>query len=496
MWVAAFMRIGVYGMWILAIAGVLLEGRRVPHRIRHGLRRTRVQCDGGQCCSSLFINRSCVYSNLYYSERRFRVMLDRGRNRGDYVFDRYAVASGLRPHAIHPFFFPELGVWDPNVSYHGGYEWREGTFLVFSGGPHGNWAHAMLDNLYSIWLAACKFGLDLAMEMSFTGIVLDTIPTPQENPIIEQFRTFLGGLEFEREWPAGAAYKFQRVVAGTGQMGLGTPGTDYVLPGRKFNALQKMRDRFYYRYGLALPRATVSSLELRSARQERLHVMFVPNRRDYGGILDIDGSKMHDLVWARPWYAYRYLDWGLPFHDRLHVIREADIAVTGVGTGACNLFLLSDGAVIVNLGTSERTGFMGFQEEFLFAAMYWVRMVYPTYEQYARMSQDTAMELIDAGRDLILSDFDTTQAVDGRVNFSPVGRAASEYLQEDLRTWSAFVGNFVQDPVAGYDDQCLNFFEKIICRTGPWASERCSRVNASRIEGFMQLYGIRCSTTR
>lgn len=488
------MRVGLFYACclILGLAG-MLEARQ--HRIRPGLQWTRVRCDDGQCCSSLFINRTCMYSNLYYSERRFRAVLDRLGNWGDYTFDTSAVASGLRPHAIHPFFFPEPAVWDVNLS-NKQHEYRPGTFLVFTGGPHGNWAHAMLDNLYSIWLAACKFGLDLAMEGDFTGIVLDTIPTPQENPIIEQFRTFLGGLEFEREWPGGAAYKFQRVVAGTGQMGLVTPGTDYVLPGRKFNALQKMRDRFYYRYGLALPRATVSSLELRSVGQERLRVMFVPNRRDYGGILDIDGSKMHDLVWSRPWYAYRYLDWGLPFHDRLHVIREADIAVTGVGTGACNLFLLSDGAVIVNLGTSERTGFMGFQEEFLFAAMYWVRMVYPTYEQYARMSQDTAMELIDAGRDVILSDFDTTQAVDGRVNFSPVGRAASEYLQEDLRTWSAFVGNFVQDPVVGYDEQCLNFFEKIICRTGPWGSERCSPVNASRIEGLMQLYGIRCSTTR
>ena len=39
---------------------------------------TDVVCDGGDCCDSLFINRSCMWRNLYFLDGEFRALLVRG----------------------------------------------------------------------------------------------------------------------------------------------------------------------------------------------------------------------------------------------------------------------------------------------------------------------------------------------------------------------------------------------------------------------------------
>ena len=443
---------------------------------------TSIECDDGECCSSIFINRSCLYSNLYYSQGKFSMLLNPNET---VAFESHGVASGIcHPPEydwIHPFFYPI-----PTHNLQTTFQYRRGTFLILTGAPHGNWAHAILDNLYSIWLLACKFNLDSSPD--FTAVVLDTMPsTPGPTPQQDNFMVFLGGLEFQREWPADAMYRFERVAAGTGHMGLSSPGTDYVLPGRKYDALKKMRTRFYAQYRKQLPLIRLLSLENRT--NAALNVLFVPNRRDYNGILS---TSMQGVVGASG-YVFALLDWALPFTDRLDLIRDADIGVTGVGTGACNLFLQSDGTVVVNLGTRERSGSMSFQEEYLFAAMYWVRLVYPTYEQYRRMSPGVAMELIDAGKEMILSGFDSSRTAQGSVNFSPIGRAGSYYFGTDIKAWGAFVGSYLQNPGAGFDLNCFNMVERLLCRTGPWGNNQCSVTNESLIRSLRSEYGIQCS---
>eukprot|EP00291_Cryptomonas_curvata_P027907 CAMPEP_0172205512 /NCGR_PEP_ID=MMETSP1050-20130122/32661_1 /TAXON_ID=233186 /ORGANISM="Cryptomonas curvata, Strain CCAP979/52" /LENGTH=322 /DNA_ID=CAMNT_0012884407 /DNA_START=588 /DNA_END=1556 /DNA_ORIENTATION=- len=320
-----------------------------------------------------------------------------------------------------------------------------------------------------------------------TAVVLDTMDTPPETVQHENFRVFLGGLEFQRDWPADAMYRFERVAAGTGHMGLSTPGTDYVMPGRKYDALLKMRTRFYTMYQRHLPLIRASSMENRS--DAIMNVLIVPNRRDYNGVLS---REMQELVTASG-YVFTYLDWALSFADRLDLIREANIGVTGVGTGACNLFLQSDGTVVVNLGTTERSGSLSFQEEYLFAAMYWVRLVYPTYEQFKQMSPAVAMQLINAGKDMILSNFDSSRTVQGEVNFSPIGKAGSYYFGTDFTAWGAFVGSYVQDPAAGFDSGCLNMVERVLCRTGPWGTNRCSVTNESLIHSLCLQHNVPCA---
>jgi hypothetical protein len=317
---------------------------------------TRVACDGGACCDGLYINRSCAWTNLYFYEKTFHALV---LNASALSYDLHAVASGIRQFpqqlSVHPVFFPSITAFDNEealAAFTSRFKPLTGPHIIISGGAHFNPAHAILDEVYSAWLCACKFNLDAER---LVALSLDTGLTDSADPThVGISRTFLGDLLFVRDWGPDAAFRFDLALAGVGQMGLSTPGSDYVMPGRRFDALRKMRNRFYRAYGHPPPLARASS-----RRQGPLSVLLVPNRRPSHGILTPD---MIPLLSAAGFQAL-YLDFGqLSYGERLPLFREADIMVTGVGTGAMNAVFLSDGAVIVNLGTTERSGSLSFQE--------------------------------------------------------------------------------------------------------------------------------------
>ena len=454
--------------------------------------KTRVICDDGDCCSGIFINRSCVWSNLYYFNRKFHALAVSNDPATEFKYELHAVSSGIRHPPqykdVHPFFFPEIKTFETAQAleeFASAFDHRRGVHLILSGGPHGNFGHAILDELYSIFVATCKFNLESTPHM--TAIILDTFPDksgPKDNfPI---FRTAAGELLFEFDWDHLAKFRFERAVVGAGHMGLSTAGTDYVMAGRRYDALKKLRDRFYTRFERPPAIVRSSSMQLRSAT-DRTVLMIVPNRRYQGGL--IDGLT---ALAAAAGYEVTTLNFGLPQADRLPIIRRCDVAFTGVGTGSVNLFLLSDGAVLANAGTSERSGHMSFQEEYLFAAMYWTRVVYPTYEQYRGMSPPVALDMVNEGRRLILTDFDCGPTAPGEANLSPVGRAAAEYFSHDLQAWGAFVGSYLVRP-GEFDEGCFNMAERVLCEAGPWGAGRCAPLDKERLRQAREKHGACCS---
>ena len=435
---------------------------------------TSVVCDKGDCCDGYFINRSCVWRALYYFGGLFHAV---SNHPGQFSPHLHMVASGIRPHVHHPFFFPEI-----SSTVHVNATMMRGTFLMLSGGPHGNFAHAMLDEMYSIWLAARKFGFGGDDAESLACVILSTGLTPDFPAILQIFNTVLGGCMFQKDWPISAAYVFERVVVGAGQMGLSTPGTDYVMPGRQLDALRRLRARFYSRYAVLAPVARGSSKENRS---QRMVVLAVPNRRPSNGVLDRTWGSSVEAAG----FEFAFLDWSLSFGARLELLRRTDVAVTGVGTGACNLFLLADGSVIVNLGATERSGSLSFQEEYLFAAMYWVRLVYPTYEQFRTMGPAVAVELVHAGVRSILDDFDASPVAPGEQNLSPIGRAAAEFFSQDVGSWSLFVARYQDRPI-----ECMNMAERVLCEVGPWqAAATCGSPNRTELGRLRGKYGLCCA---
>lgn len=322
---------------------------------------TQVVCDTGSCCDGIYINRSCAWTNLYFYQKQFYAFVV---NSSSISYDLHAVASGIRQFPqqknVHPVFFPSIKVFESAVALNGFStsfqsmtKHKPAVHLILSGGGHGNPAHAILDEVYSLWLCVCKFKLETAAH--FVAISLDTGLTDGANLVnVEISRLFFGDMVFVKHMDPSPAYRFDLALAGVGQMGLSTPGMDYVTPGRSFDALKKLRNRFFHVYGHPPPIIRASS-----RRSDPLFVLLVPNKRDYNGILSQD---MLPLV-STAGYETAYLDFDqLSYGERLLVYHRTDIMVTGVGTGATNGVFLSDGAVLVNLGTTERSGFLSFQE--------------------------------------------------------------------------------------------------------------------------------------
>lgn len=320
---------------------------------------TQSICDGGSCCDGVYINRSCSWTNLYFEKKNFYAFVV---NSSNISYESHAVSSGIRmfPQQIHahPVFSPSVKIFESEEALDAAAskfqpmtQHERGLHLILSGGGHGNPAHAILDEVYSLWLCVCKFKLDNISR--FVAMSLDT-GLSGDPVLVEVSRKFFGDMVFIKHWDPSAAYRFDRVLAGVGQMGLSTPGSDYVTPGRSLDALKKLRNRFYRVYGHPPPIVRASS-----RRPDPLFVLIVPNKRGSNGVLSPD---MVPLLTAAG-YEAAYLDFGqLSYGERLPIFRRTDIMVTGVGTGATNGVFMSDGAVMVNLGTTERSGSLSFQE--------------------------------------------------------------------------------------------------------------------------------------
>lgn len=334
---------------------------KIKDELSRSALETRVVCDNGSCCDGIYINRSCAWTNLYFYQKHFYAFLV---NSSSIDYKNHAVASGIRQFPqqlnVHPVFMPSIKLFERaealnafSVSFQSPTKQEQVVHLIFSGGGHGNPAHAILDEVYSLWLCVCKFKLENTSRL--VAISLDTGLTDYADPVnVEISRMFLGDMIFVKHMDPGAAYRFDLVLAGVGQMGLSTPGTDYVTPGRSFDALKKLRNRFFRVYGHPPPIVRASSYRL-----DPLFVLLIPNRRGSNGVLS---QNMVSLV-STAGFQTAYLDFNqVSYKDRLLLYRQTDIMVTGVGTGATNGVFLSDGAVLINLGTTERSGSLSFQE--------------------------------------------------------------------------------------------------------------------------------------
>lgn len=130
-------------------------------------------------------------------------------------------------------------------------------------------------------------------------------------------------------------------------------------------------------------------------------------------------------------------------------------------------------------------------QEYFFAAMYWTRVVYPTYDQFRSMSPQVGMELIHVARKLILDDFDSSPNASGLANLSPIGKAAAEYFAHDAKAWGSFVGSYF--PGASFDLDCLNMAERLLCETGPWGNNQCTNTDRKLVLQLRAKHGVCCS---
>jgi hypothetical protein len=501
---------------------------------------TTVRCNGATCCDSLHINRSCSWTNLYYISGAFRALVSEGDLDDE---DSLVVSIGIRRPAQWEDRLPTA--WLPSIERFATPDHlacflddarpapRPGVHLLFARSSPFNFGHAVLDDLYAVWLALLTLSPGGRPPIGpLTGIVLPVSdkdsccgpgPPGSHAPgdaagraaccrAERAIAAFLGApLEFVAAWPAAAAYRFEAAVAGVGQMGMMTPTRDYRLPGAGWPSapLRRFRDRFYAAHGLPPPVAGPRGGGSDGGKQG-LRVLLVPNKRDYGDALD--PAAMGAVLLAAQergggggggggGAVVSLLDFGAPLADQLRALGACDVLVTGVGTGATVAFLLRDGAAGVNLGTDEFIGTASFNsDEPVIAAADWTRWAFA--QPHARASAVAIAQLVLAtaaaaaaggGGGGRAADDDPGK------NLSPVGRVAAGYFRVDAAAWAAYVG---AGSAAGRPDvECLNGVtraELLVCERGPWAAAAaaggggCADLDRLALRRLRAAHGVEC----
>ncbi len=476
------------------------------------LNYTSVRCNGADCCDSLYINRSCVWTNLYYIDGQFRALYLEGHAPDPNLEASSVVSVGIRRPLQLEDRFPTL--FQPAAERFASpvhlerflaalqAEAMPGTHLLLARSTPFNFGHAVLDDLYAVWLAASELRL-ASPDGPLTGVVL---PVSIQDPCCpnarartryadlasahyEQvhweaccqlegvLRAFLGSLVFVADWDPEAPRRIDAAVAGAGQKGFMTPTRDYRLPGGG-GPLRRFRDRFYAAFRAGPPPAAGG-----------LRVVLVPNKRDYGDALDPPAVAAALRAAGARGAAVEALDFGGPMAAQVRAVRGCRVLVTGVGTGATAAFLLPDGAAGVNLGTAELTGADSYHsDEPIFAAMPWARWTYaPAPDRRSAAAVARLVIAAAAGAPGAAGD-----------NRSPVGRAVAAYFQADAGAWAAYVG--AGRSGSRHDLECMGGVtraERLLCEQWPWSpvaqgGTGCADLDRALLRRLRAQHGVAC----
>jgi hypothetical protein len=188
----------------------------------------------------------------------------------------------------------------------------------------------------------------------------------------------------------------------------------------------------------------------------------------------------------------RLVAFPMPFQRQLELLREADIVFSGVGTSLLAAVFLSDGATVVNLGTSEKSCAWSYMEEFLLCGTDWVRTVYnrvPNFPvRHVLALFEEAAANYRTGPD---HDRPRRIALPVEQSLSPIGRALREYFQRDIRMWLALVG----DSTPGGGEACLGWGERFLCSPLQFEASKCipsGAINVTVVTALLEKHGIQC----
>jgi hypothetical protein len=312
------------------------------------------------------------------------------------------------------------------------------------------------------------------------------------------------------------------MIVGHGHMGMSSLDRNYCSPGQRsrgygVDALKSFRNRMYAAYQVAAPTvvpawrplvaenttpssatgihnstaspSSKSDVFSSTAWQRKLRVLVIANKRPFYP----DLRQAADLMQSAGLDA-RLVEFPMPFQRQLEMLREADIVISGVGTSLLAAVFLSDGATVVNLGTSEKSCAWSYMEEFLLCGTDWVRTVYnrvPNFPvRHVLALFEEAAANYQTGRDHPRAQR-FALPVPIEQSLSPIGRAVREYFQHDIRMWLALVG----DSIPGGGDACLGWGERFLCSPWQFEAHGCiprGAINMTAVTALLKSRRIQC----
>lgn len=401
-------------------------------RASHGDQpHTEVQCIGPS------YNVTCKFKNLYFVDSRFTAYFPEG------VHPPKEMQSILPIHRYG-------GADPPTVLYSSPPSVDEivsGTTLYYHTIWHQNIGHFLWDGLYPAYVALTQWGVQ---EEDFNSVVVyeaecSQFGAPNDRCISEDIMKRIGGEKgkFFTKGHMQGNLRFDQFIMGSGHKGARTFNRDYSMWGeRDLGALRSFRDRLYRVYGLNPPPRRNSSLEHRQTK--RLRAVIIGNKRYTS--LETDNLKAAaqevSALGETVNLHVDYIDYGDTrnnFTKQLELLQNADIHMTGPGTGMSYLDFMPDGSVHVALGMEGAWPWndrvrpysgsdVSFMEEYWAEGNTHVRaLFYPIKERRKQggLTKPLIKSLLDDAALLIRSDF--KMPVEPGMNLSPVGQTFKAY---------------------------------------------------------------------
>ena len=434
-----------------------------------------------RCIGPLY-NQSCLYKNLYYTDRGFWALSLKESNLSLPGVRLEALAtSEFRPH--HRVFdtFEELHQFirfkaDPMVF--------SGLTMHFNQRWHKNIGHALFDGLYPAYVALIRFApKHLHPFRVFVGLDRSDCDSCFSEDVYSRF----GGIGLVKSNVIDSVqpnrwYVFEELLMGSGMMCQRCIQSNYQLAGGiESNGSRLFRDRMYQQHGIIPPDIRRTHSAERRNPGVPIKAYIIHNKRfteneivelksalvEINNYTDANINKSIEDIKKLPYPLIRmiYLDYrnitadnnlssnsrATPMDSRsstyelvdtnfvaqLRVLREMDIHVTGPGTGQMYQTFLSDGSVNINLGgmnpyRKETTpiAYPSFLEQYVTSGTPYIRgLYYPINKRRDGIQKSEVIKLIQQAAKLIMEGFPLP--VNPKENLAPDGQVFVDQCQQD-----------------------------------------------------------------
>ena len=443
-------------------------------------------------------NRSCLYKNLYYTNKTFWMLTTRHSKIsfapvrvGAFVSFEFLPEhrTFLSYEELETFFYNQVHpIVLPNVTVYFEQPWLE------------NIGHALFDGLYPAYIALIRFAPKHLHR--FRLLVYAPSTRCQDCWSEDVYSRFAGlgsmMLPNLEALSLSGWFVFEELLVGTGKMCQRCLQPNLQLPGGvELDGSRLFRDRMYATHGLQHPVVRHNhSAEQRNVSLP-LNALVIDNKRFtsrdkseiHAAIDEINDDtriRRNTMTWdqtdsKQPLIQITYLDFRLlvsdaesirkQFVSHLQFMSTADIHVAGPGTGQMYQSFLPDGSVHINLGgvrlASDRNismNFTSFLEQYMTAGTPYIKgLYYSISTRPLGINRGDIVKLVRDAAQLIMRGF--SLPVNARENLAPDGQLFTEMCSLDRQFCAS-----VTERLAGVEQVCSETWpEDIVYEYQQWA---------------------------
>mmetsp|Transcript_26861 Transcript_26861/g.58398 ORF Transcript_26861/g.58398 Transcript_26861/m.58398 type:complete len:929 (-) Transcript_26861:17-2803(-) len=356
---------------------------------------------------------------------------------------------------------------------------REGLTAAWSPLWHFNPGHALFDGLYPIFVSLLQWNVHERpfLNLLLCGKCVEQIvekQMPGSYAAREEVFGQFGGEGILHSDTAPPYGLFEEVVFGVGTTGQKKDHNGNVTLGacRELDACRHYRTRMYKSHNLEPPEPVSSKppgewkgIVIENKRYPAAHLEKVVSVLQTSEDI-VSSVKMQYVSWSP---GKGHVKQSGRFDEHLAIIRDTAIHISGPGTGMMYQTFLPDGAVHINLGTTEGYCQRNYMEEYMAEGSPYIHAMY-----YAWRTGDMVPEIVAdlTNKAINLLKSNPPLPVPINVNLSPVGLVFKafmwqRYQGENEKALRQIASLRYFDRGHGPQNGNSNFFDQWTCWSGP-----------------------------